>query len=260
MTAQIKILTLFPEAVDAVLGSSILRRAQAKGLVALQALDMKQATAGKYQQVDDSPYGGGHGMLLKADVLERSLEQELESCSRENLKVVCPLPRGVVMNQAVFEQSAHWLREQPERKLLLVAGRYEGLDERFVKKWVDLEVSLGDFVLSGGELPALCFVDGVVRLLPQVLGDEQSARQDSFSTGLLEHPQYTKPAQFSGTEPPEVLRSGNHQRIAEWKVQQSLWLSYCYRPDLIRAHTGAGLPDWAQQLLEELKSRLTSRD
>lgn len=260
MTAQLKILSLFPDAVEGVLNSSILRRAQAKGVVELSALDMKSAVDGKYQQIDDSPYGGGHGMLMKADVLERAVESELQSCDRQDVKIVCPMPRGVVISQEILQSSADWLREKPARKMLMVAGRYEGIDERFVKKWVDLEISLGDFVLSGGELPALCFVDGVVRLMPNVLGDEQSARQDSFSNNLLEYPQFTKPAVHDGAEVPDVLRSGNHARIAEWKWQQSLWLSYCFRPDLIRDHSGKDLPDWAAKLLEELKARLSTRD
>jgi len=258
--SKITLLTLFPDAVEGVLQSSILRRAQAKDLIELCAEDLKIHADGKYQQVDESPYGGSQGMLFKMEVLERALQNELAKCDgeRSKMKVVYCSPRGMQMDQALMDETANWLVREAPASLVVVSGRYEGVDERFVDRWVDLEVSMGDFVLSGGEIPALALVDGVVRLLPGVLGDEKSAREDSFRNGLLEHPHYTKPREFEGAKVPEVLTSGNHGKIKEWRLRQSLLLTYAYRPDLIRSHSGEELPDWAKTLLETLKKRLRS--
>ncbi|MEZ4815964.1 MAG: tRNA (guanosine(37)-N1)-methyltransferase TrmD [Bdellovibrionota bacterium] len=275
---RIEILTLFPEAVQSLLDSSILRRAQAKGIVELHAKDLRAFGLTKHRNVDDTPFGGGPGMLLRADVLEAAL---LDTCERaggrENVKVIYASPRGISIAQGLCERFADWLvlgtdsfektdlessaeeTADKNRHLVFVCGRYEGIDERFVEKWVDFEFSLGDFILTGGELPSLAFVDGIVRLLPGVLGDERSSRQESFAQGLLEHPQYTKPRELNGVSAPEVLLEGHHLKIEEWQLRASLLLTFAFRPDLIRAHTGAGLPKWAKALLEDLKSRLELR-
>lgn len=252
------VLSLFPETVRAVLDSSILRRAQLKGAVHLENTDLRLFGESRYRAVDDTPFGGGQGMVLTAPVLERAMQDQLARVGgeRERLKVLYPSPRGIRMSQSVFEAFAAWMAAQEGARVVLVCGRYEGVDERFIERWVDLEFSLGDFVLTGGELPALAFVDAVVRLLPGVLGDERSAREDSFSNGLLEHPLYTKPREFQGQEVPEVLTGGDHRAAANWKLRESLLLTAAFRPDLIRAHHGQGFPQWAQDLLERLQRRL----
>lgn len=274
---KIEILTLFPEPVQGVLDSSILRRAQAKGLVELEARDLRAFGMTKHRNVDDTPFGGGPGMLIRADVLEAAL---LESCEkaggRENLKVIYASPRGVEIAQSFCQSFADWLVQgtprlgPPDiiegpppldlsRTLVFVCGRYEGIDERFLEKWVDFEFSLGDFILTGGELASLAFVDGIVRLLPGVLGDERSSRQESFTHGLLEHPQYTKPRELPLGGVPEILLEGHHLKMEEWKLRASLALTFAFRPDLIRTHTGEGLPKWAQSQLTELQKRLSLR-
>ncbi len=292
---KIEILTLFPEPVQSVLDSSILRRAQAKGIVELHAKDLRAFGVTKHRNVDDTPFGGGPGMLIRADVLEAAI---LDSCEkaggRENVKVIYASPRGVEIAQGLCQSFADWLVQgtpslghldlkegppQPEltvrppvltnpkeggpslgtRHLVFVCGRYEGIDERFLEKWVDFEFSLGDFILTGGELPSLAFVDGIVRLLPGVLGDERSSRQESFTHGLLEHPQYTKPRELNGVSAPELLLEGHHLKMEEWKLRASLALTFAFRPDLIRAHKGEGFPKWALALLAELQKRLQNR-
>lgn len=271
---KIEILTLFPEPVQALLDSSILRRAQAKGIVELEAKGLRNFGLTKHRNVDDTPFGGGPGMLLRADVLEAALLDSSEKAGgRKNLKVIFATPRGIEIQQSLCESFAQWLvqgdvssaSENHEasdgpRCLVFVCGRYEGVDERFVKKWVDFEFSLGDFILTGGELPSLAFVDAIVRLLPGVLGDQRSSEQESFNQGLLEHPQYTKPRELAGFEAvPELLLEGHHVKMGEWKLRASLMLTFAFRPDLIRAHSGEGLPKWALALLQELKERLNNR-
>jgi len=258
---KIEILTLFPSAVQSVLDSSILRRAQAKGILELNAKDLRPFGVTKHHNVDDTPFGGGPGMLFRADVLDTALTHTLnEVGKRENMKVVYPSPRGVEISQQHCQKFADWIVKSTEASaLVFVCGRYEGVDERFVQKWVDFEFSLGDFILTGGELPSLCFVDGIVRLLPGVLGDERSPEQESFSSGLLEHPQFTKPREVGGVSAPQTLLEGNHSKMDEWKLRSSLMLTFAFRPDLIRKHTGEGFPKWAQALLKELQDRLAQR-
>ena len=262
----IDVITIFPDAVTAVLESSILRRAQSKGLLTLSSSDLRSYTQDKHRSVDDTPFGGGHGMLLKANVLEAALNDQLAAVGgdRSRLKVAFATPRGYRLDQKVFEQTSEWLGAggkdvSSSRRLVIVCGRYEGVDERITERWVDLEFSLGDFIVTGGEIPALALVDGVVRLIPGVLGDDQSAPQDSFTTGLLEQPQYTKPREALGIDVPAELMSGNHKVMDEWKLRQSLLLTFAYRPDLIRDYAAKDLPPWAAELLTRLKARLDLR-
>ena len=259
--ATLDVLSLFPTPVRAVLDSSILRRAQAAELVTLENTDLRSFSPDKYKSVDDTPFGGSQGMLFSAPVLELALQDQLNRVDgrRERLKIVYPSPRGVRLEQPALEQMAEWLLSEPDSRLCVLCGRYEGIDERVVNRWVDLEVSLGDFILTGGELPALSIVDGIVRLLPGVLGNSKSAKDESFSNGLLEYAQYTKPREFLGQGVPEELLSGHHKKIAEWQLRESLLVTYAFRPDLIRAHSGLGLPDWARTLLEKLKTRIDLR-
>lgn len=258
----IDILSLFPQPVKGILDSSILRRAQLKGAVRLEASDLRAYADDKYRSVDDTPFGGQQGMLFTAPVLERAMQAQLAAVGgqRDNLKILYPTPRGIHLGQSMFQALADWMGAESSRRIVVVCGRYEGVDERFVDGWVDLEFSTGDYVLTGGELPALCLVDGLVRLLPGVLEDARSHEQESFSSGLLEQPQYTKPREFGGQTVPEELLSGHHAKIEEWKLRESLLLTSAFRPDLIRAHRGQGLPGWARDLLERLQRRLDLRE
>jgi tRNA (guanine37-N1)-methyltransferase len=271
--AKLKILvyTLFPDAVNAVFGASILRRAQVKGLVSLEARNLRDFTTDKHKTTDDTPFGGKQGMLIKPDVASRAAEAELERLGgdRSRLKVVATNPRGARLEQPIAERFAQWLAQgegnadltagEAERSLVIFCGRYEGIDERFYEEWVDLELSLGDFILSGGELAALPFVDAVVRLIPGVLGNVDSNMEDSFSNGLIEYPQYTKPREHHGRGVPEELTNGNHAVAERWRLRQSLLTTAAFRPDLILAHAGENLAPWAQDLLAILKKRIDSR-
>jgi tRNA (guanine37-N1)-methyltransferase len=262
---SIDVLSLFPEVVGQVLSTSIMRRAQLKGTVTLEASDLRKFSEGPYRAVDDTPFGGGQGMLFSPEVLERALHDQLQKAGgiRENLRVIYPSPKGLNWGNKTAWEMARWLTSpaptDSQRRICLIAGRYEGIDDRINQKWVDLEVSLGDFVLTGGELPSLCIVDSIVRLLPGVLGNVHSAPQDSFEGGLLEGAQYTKPRDFQGLQVPESLLSGHHQKIEDFKLRDSLLLTYALRPDLIEKHQGEDLPDWARTLLETLKKRLHLR-
>ncbi len=255
----IDILSLFPDTLRAVLDSSILRRAQVKGLLQLETTDLRSFSDNNYKSIDDTPFGGSQGMLFTAPVLDAAMNAEVAQAggARDQVKIAYMSPRGLSIGQNVVSELSNWLGSG--RRLVIVCGRYEGVDERFVEKWVDLELSVGDFITTGGELPALLLTDAIVRLYPGVLGRESSHRDESFSDGLLEYPQYTKPREFGGQGVPEVLLSGHHVKIAEWKLRESLLLSFAFRPDLIRAHTGRGLPEWAVELLSILKKRLDQR-
>ena len=260
--SSIDVLSLFPQTVRSVLDSSILRRAQLKGEVELLSSDLRAFSKDKYHSVDDAPFGGEQGMLFLPEIVDSALAKQLQdvNCVRENLKVIYPSPRGAVFNQELAHQLTHWLKSsETPRRLCILAGRYEGIDERIVSKWVDLEVSCGDFVLTGGELPALMVTDSIVRLIPGVLKDERSHREESFSNGLLEYPQYTKPREIWGEKVPDELLSGHHKNIRKWKLAQSLQLTFCFRPDLIEKHSGEGLEPWALELLKALKRRLAVR-
>lgn len=288
--AAIDIVSLFPDAVRVVLDSSILRRAQVKGEVELFSSDLRRFSQEKYNAVDDSPFGGDQGMLFLPEVMERVCRNQLDAVGgiRENLKIIYPSPRGAVFNQEIAEQLTRWVKggadqttvpagaamaakaavpadasvsgdSMSARRLCFVCGRYEGVDERVIDRWVDLEVSVGDFIVTGGELPALLIADSIVRLIPGVLKDQRSHEDESFSNGLLEYPQYTKPREIWGEKVPEELLSGHHKNIRRWKLVQSLQMTFCFRPDLIEKHGGEGLEPWAQDLLQRLKSRLAKR-
>ena len=258
MKSVINVLSIFPDLVRSVLDSSILRRAQVQGILDLESSDLRAFATDNYRSVDNTPFGGGQGMLYSFPVLDSACEAELQKVGgdRSKLKIVYPSPRGLRLEQPVLEQMSSWMGASEGGRIAVLCARYEGVDERFVDKWVDMELSLGDFILTGGELAALAMVDGIVRLLPGVLGDERSAPNESFSNGLLEYPQYTKPRDYKGLGVPAELLSGHHKQIEEWKLRQSLLLTAAFRPDLIRAHSGESLPRWARELLEKLKARM----
>lgn len=224
---HLQLVSLFPEFARAVVDYGVVGRAVARGLVSLDCLNPREFADDAHRTVDDRPYGGGPGMVMKFAPLAAAVAVA-RAGAPEGTPVVCLSPQGQVFDQAL----ARKLSTMPG--LILVAGRYEGIDERFIEAEVDLELSLGDFVLSGGEIAAMAVVDAVVRLLPGVLGDEESAVQDSFESGLLDHPHYTRPEVVAGMGVPEVLLSGDHARIASWRAKQALGRSFERRPELVR--------------------------
>jgi len=205
------------------LDESIIMRARRTGLLDLKIHNLRDYAHDRHKTVDDRPFGGGPGMLLKPE----PIFEAVEAIARENTRVVLLSPAGRVFNQAVA-------REYAQRDdLLLVSGHYEGFDERIREQLADDELSIGDFVLTNGALPAMAIIDAVTRLLPGALGDDASATEESFSQGLLEYPQYTRPAEFRGQTVPEVLLSGNHAQIAKWRAEQARKRTEARRPDLL---------------------------
>jgi tRNA (guanine37-N1)-methyltransferase len=225
MGMRIDILTLFPEVIEAFCQASIVARAAGKGLVQIVATNLRDFATDAYRSVDDAPYGGGAGMVLMCPPVFDAVEA-VRARHPQAGKVVLLTPQGRRLDQALAKALA------AEPRLILLAGHYEGFDERIRTGLVDLEVSLGDFVLSGGEVAAMAVIDAVVRLLPGALGEEASLHEESFSGGLLEYPQYTRPREYRGLAVPEVLLSGDHARIAAWRTQQAQLRTMQRRPDL----------------------------
>ena len=237
----IGVVSLFPEMFKAVTDYGISRRAVENGLLTLEVWNPREFTEDKHRTVDDKPYGGGPGMLMKVQPLKDAI-----NAAKSKAQAQCPViylsPQGKPLEQADLAK----LAMLPE--VILVAGRYEGIDERLIESGIDMEVSIGDFVASGGEVPAMLLIDVVTRLLPGAVGDADSVEQDSFSNGLLDYPQYTRPETEDGLTVPEVLMSGDHGQIARWRKMQSLGRTYMKRPDLITART---LTEEEKQLLDE---------
>ncbi len=228
MPLRFDIFTLFPEICVAYLQESILKRAQAAGLIEVGLHDIRDHAAGKHKVTDDLPYGGGGGMVMKPEPVFAAVENVLgDEPARAGLPIILLTPQGRPFNQAV----AQALAQQP--RLALVCGRYEGFDERIRQHLATDELSLGDFVLTGGELAALAVVDAVTRLLPGALGDPTGAQDDSHASGLLEYPHYTRPPEFRGWPVPEALLSGDHARIARWRRQEALRRTFLRRPDML---------------------------
>lgn len=223
---KIDVLTLFPEMFDGVFGASILGKAREKGIVSLKAVNFRDYANNKHNTVDDYPYGGGGGMVLKAEPVFAAVEA-LETLAEAKPRVILLCPQGESYTQRKAEELAQ------EKHIVLICGHYEGYDERIREHLVTDELSIGDYVLTGGEIPAMTVIDSVVRLLPGVLGNETSAVTDSYSTGLLEYPHYTRPAEFRGWSVPEVLISGHHANIELWRREQSLLRTLRRRPDLL---------------------------
>jgi tRNA (guanine37-N1)-methyltransferase len=223
---RIDILTLFPEMFESPLSYSILKRAQEQGIVAIAVTNIRDFTTDKYHKVDDKPYGGGPGMVMMPGPLFDCFEH-VERLAPRRGRVILLTPQGRRFDQAKARELA------AEERLILIAGRYEGFDERIRIGLNAEQISIGDYVLNGGELAAMVIIDAVVRLLPGALGDEDSAKDDSFSQGLLEYPQYTRPEVFRGMKVPEILLSGDHARIAQWRREQALERTKQWRPDLL---------------------------
>ena len=230
---QVDIITIFPEFFRDVFDCGIVRRAKAAGLVKIVAHDLRVWTTDKHHVVDDRPFGGGDGMVLKPEPIFAAVE-ELTGCSgRESLpastRVVLLSPQGRVFSHSLAEELA-----TGAQRLVLVCGRYEGVDERVAEALVTDEISIGDYVLSGGEPAAVVIVDAVVRLLPLALGSETSAKHESFASGILDYPQYTRPPEFRGICVPEVLQKGNHGEIARWRTEAARRKTMRNRPDLLK--------------------------
>lgn len=222
---RIDILTIFPDFFASIFATSILQRAVANDLVRLNTVDIRDFAYDKHKIVDDYPYGGGAGMVMKPEPIGRAINAS--KAVSANPRVIYMSPQGQVLTQ----QKAIELSSLEH--LIVLCGHYEGVDERVSALYVDEEISIGDFVLTGGELPAAVLVDSVVRLLPGVLGSAESAAQDSFSDGLLEHPHFTRPPEFMGRKVPEILLSGHHEKIALWRRQESLRRTWERRPELL---------------------------
>lgn len=228
---RVDILTLMPAMFGEVFDHGIVRRARRAGLLDIEVHPLTGWTDGRFQRADDAPYGGGPGMVMRVEPLVRAVE-DIRALDPDPPRVILLSPRGRRLGQELAGGLA------VESRLLLVAGRYEGVDERFLDLGDAEEISVGDYVLSGGEIPAMVLVDAVARLIPGALGHPESAAGDSFAVGLLEHPQYTRPPVFRGQKVPEVLLSGNHEAVRQFRIEQSLALTCRRRPDLFRAYLG----------------------
>ncbi|RAK23348.1 tRNA (guanine37-N1)-methyltransferase [Anoxybacillus vitaminiphilus] len=240
---RIDILTLFPNMFSGVFSESILKKAQEKQAVSLNVINFREFADNKHKTVDDYPYGGGAGMVLKPEPIFAAVEHITKNSSTQP-RIILLCPQGERYTQKKAEELAK------EEHLIFICGHYEGYDERIREHLVTDEISIGDYILTGGELGAMVIVDSVVRLLPGVLGNEDSPVQDSYSCGLLEHPHYTRPADFRGMKVPEVLLSGNHQLIAEWREKESLRRTYLRRPDLLAQYP---LTEKQKKWLEEFE-------
>ncbi len=237
------VITLFPEMISVVRDFGVTGKAVKQGLVEIKAWNPRDYTQDKHGSVDDRPYGGGPGMVMMMQPVSAAIiaaKQETGS----NVKVIHLTPQGRKLDQAGVSE----LRS--EKNLILLAGRYEGIDERLIESEVDEEWSIGDFVISGGELAALVMIDAITRTLPGVLGDDQSAVEDSFVSGLLDHPHYTRPEEFDNKRVPDILLSGNHEKIRLWRRKQALGRTWLRRPDLLEQMT---LTDQEKQLLAEFQ-------
>ena len=226
------IMTLFPDLVNYVLGESVIGRAQKSGAIQVKCHNIRDYSKDKHRRVDDTPYGGGKGMLMMAPPIYNCFEAitKERDIPAEKRKVIYMSPAGKVLNQAIAEELSGY------EHLVILCGHYEGVDRRIIDEIVDEEISIGDFVLTGGEIPACILVDSVARLVDGVLSDPECYLDESITGGLLEHPQYTRPYEFHGVKVPDVLISGHHENIAKWRKERSLELTKERRPDLLEKY------------------------
>ena len=238
---KITILTIFPEMFESVLNSSILGRAREQGLIEVECVDIRPFSDRKHKNTDDYPFGGGAGMVM----LAQPIMDAMDAVTGENFsgKRIYMGPRGTTLTTAKARELAK------EEELILLCGHYEGVDQRALDACIDEEISIGDYILTGGELAAMVLTDCVSRFIPGVLGSGESAEEESFSDGLLEYPQYTRPRELNGMEVPEVLLSGDHAKIKAWRRQESLRATKAFRPDLLEK---AELTDKEKRMLEEM--------
>ena len=225
---RIDIVTLFPEICRAPLSESIMKRAQENQIVELHIHNLRDWTTDKHHVVDDAPFGGGQGMVMKPEPIFAAVEDLKSQIPNHKPQILLMSPAGRRFDQLMAQQ----LSQEPH--LIIISGHYEGVDHRVIEHLIDLEISIGDYVLTNGAIAAVVLVDSIVRLLPGTLGHEQSAADDSFSNGLLEAPQYTRPADFRGSKVPEILLSGNHAEIAKWRKEQAIKRTRANRPDLLK--------------------------
>ena len=236
------VLTLFPETIEKACDFSIIKRATEQGLVSVNSVNPRDFSKDKHKKVDDTPYGGGAGMLLSCQPYLDALNSVEKN---QNSKTIIMSPQGKVFNQEMAKEFA------TKEQLIIICGHYEGFDERIIEKSEAVEVSIGDFVMTGGEFPALCIIDSVARLIKGALGDEESAEYDSHYDGLLEHPHYTKPREYEGANVPDVLLSGNHEKIKEWRRVQQFINTKNKRPDLFEKFLKSDLSDYDKKLLKK---------
>lgn len=220
------VLSIFPEMFSSPLNFSLLKKAQEKGLLSISLHDIRSWADDKHKMTDDAPYGGGCGMVMKIEPLEKALNEIRNP--EDDSTVVLMTPQGEVLNQKIASELAG------KRSIIIICGRYEGIDERIREHLVDREISIGDYILTGGELPAMVLIDAVSRFIPDVLGNPASAQSESFCANLLEYPQYTRPAEYKSWIVPDVLLSGNHAEIELWRRKESLKRTYQRRPDLLK--------------------------
>jgi tRNA (guanine37-N1)-methyltransferase len=241
------ILTLFPEMFSSPFKESILAKAIEKGLIEVRTINIRDFALDKHRIVDDAPYGGGQGMVMKVEPIARAIEQV--KSEDPSVRTIYLTPEGKPLNEEMARQLSS------RSHLILLCGRYEGVDERVRELFIDEEISIGDYVLTGGELAAMVLIDAVSRLLPGVLGSDRSAEEDSFFDSLLEYPQYTRPASFRGYEVPGVLLSGNHRAISLWRRKEALRRTWMRRPDLL---SKASLSEEDKKILEEISKNNVS--
>jgi tRNA (guanine37-N1)-methyltransferase len=226
----IDVLTIFPKMFDTVLGESIIKRAKEKGVVEINVIDLRLFSKDKHRKVDDKPFGGGPGMVMNAEPFFEAVNYIRKKTKDIRLKtrIVLLGPKGKKFDQALAAKLSKY------EHIVFLCGHYEGIDERVAGHLADDEISIGDFILTGGELPAMVIIDGVVRLLPGALGDEDSCKDESFTENLLEYPHYTRPADYNGMKVPDVLLSGDHEKIKEWRKKEAVKLTKKKRPDLLK--------------------------
>lgn len=221
----IDILTLFPQMFTSIMNESIIGRAQEKGIIEINPINIRDFSKDKHKRVDDYPYGGGSGMVLMNQPLFDAMKSLTQG--KNNSRIIYMTPKGKTFNQEMAKSLSD------EENLIFICGHYEGIDQRFIDKWVTDEISIGDYVLTGGELPAMVLIDSIARLVPGVLNKNESYIDESFYSGLLEYPHYTRPAVYEGHTVPEILLSGNHKLIDEWRTKESIRITIERRPDLI---------------------------
>ncbi|MDM7465642.1 tRNA (guanosine(37)-N1)-methyltransferase TrmD [Staphylococcus warneri] len=241
---KIDYLTLFPEMFDGVLNHSILKRAQDKDIINVNTINFRDYSVNKHNQVDDYPFGGGQGMVLKPEPVFNAMEDINRA---DDTRVILMCPQGRPFTQDIAQELSE------AKHIVFICGHYEGYDERIREHLVTDEISMGDYVLTGGELPAMTMTDAIVRLIPGVLGNEQSHQDDSFSDGLLEFPQYTRPREYNGMKVPDVLLSGNHAHIDQWRHEQKLIRTLNKRPDLLEQYD---LSDKDKKIIQTYKNQL----
>lgn len=226
---RVDVITLFPRLFDGFVKDALIKRARQKGLLNLHIWSLRSWARNRHQQVDDYPFGGGPGMVLKPEALFLALD-DLTADRKKKPVIICFSPSGELLKQRVLEELSE------EEEFILICGRYKGIDQRVIDERVDRQISVGDYVLSGGEVPAMILLEGLTRLIPDVLGDIESAQTDSFAASLLEGPLYTRPEEFRGLKVPDVLLSGNHKEISDWRREKALEVTRKWRPDLWRRY------------------------